>query len=77
MTIHDGTLYVANSDSPQGVQAFDATTGTNTGHFVPSIANASPRDVKVNPANNRLYVLYYNAATVETSILRPSHRSAC
>jgi WD40 repeat protein len=66
MTIHDGTLYVANSDSPQGVQAFDATTGTNTGHFVPSIANASPRDVKVNPANNRLYVLYYNAATVET-----------
>ena len=66
MTIHDGTLYVANSDSPQGVQAFDATTGTNTGHFVPSIANASPRYVKVNPANNRLYVLYYNAATVET-----------
>ena len=38
----------------------------NTGNFVPSLANASPRDVKVNPANNRLYVLYYNAATVET-----------
>ena len=53
-------------EPPQGVQKFDATTGVNTGNFVPSIANASPRDVKVNPANNRLYVLYYNAATVET-----------
>ena len=66
MTIHDGVLYVCNSNSPQGVQSFDATTGANTGAFVPSLANPSPRDVKVNPANNRLYVLYYNAATVET-----------
>jgi hypothetical protein len=38
----------------------------NTGNLVPAIANPSPRDVKVNPANNRLYVLYYNAASVET-----------
>src|SRR3981081_1391015 len=66
MTIHQGVLYVTNSNSPQGVQKFDATTGVNTGSFVPSLANPSPRDVKVNPANNRLYVLYYNAATVET-----------
>jgi len=66
MTIHNGVLYVANSNSPQGVQSFDATTGVNTGSFVPSLANPSPRDVKVNPANNRLYVLYYNVATVET-----------
>jgi DNA-binding beta-propeller fold protein YncE len=66
MTIHQGVLYVTNSNSPQGIQKFDATTGVNIGSFVPSIANPSPRDVKVNPANNRLYVLYYNAATVET-----------
>jgi WD40 repeat protein len=66
MTIHNGVLYVANSNSPQGVQSFDATTGVNTGQFVPSLPNPSPRDVKVNPANDRLYVLYYNAATVET-----------
>src|ERR1700732_2720545 len=66
MTIHQGVLYVTNSNPPQGVQKFDATTGVNTGNFVPSLANASPRDVKANPANNRLYVLYYNAATVET-----------
>jgi len=66
MTIHQGVLYVTNSNSPQGVQKFDATTGVNTGSFVPSLANPSPRDVKVNPANNRLYVLYYNAAAVET-----------
>ena len=66
MNIHNGVLYVANSNSPQGVQSFDATTGVNTGQFVPSLPNPSPRDVKVNPANDRLYVLYYNAATVET-----------
>lgn len=66
MTIHDGVLYVTNSNAPQGVQSFDATTGANTGTFVPSLVNPSPRDVKVNLANNRLYVLYYNAATVET-----------
>jgi DNA-binding beta-propeller fold protein YncE len=66
MTIHQGVLYVTNSNPPQGVQSFDATTGANTGNFVPSLANPSPRDVKVNPANNRVYVLYYNAATVET-----------
>src|SRR5216684_5060023 len=66
MTIHQGVLYVTNSNPPQGVQKFDATTGVNTGNFVPSLVNPSPRDVKVNPVNNRLYVLYYNAATVET-----------
>jgi DNA-binding beta-propeller fold protein YncE len=66
MTIHQGVLYVTTSNPPQGIQQFDAATGVNTGHFVPSLVNASPRDVKVNPANNRLYVLYYNAATVET-----------
>jgi WD40 repeat protein len=66
ITIHQGALYVTNSNPPQGVQKFDATTGVNTGSFVPSLPNSSPRDVKVNPANNRLYVLYYNAATVET-----------
>src|SRR5436190_20959711 len=65
MTIHQGSLFVANAASPQGVQRFDATTGVHTGQFIPSLANASPRDVKVNPANNRLYVLYYNKATVE------------
>ena len=66
MTIHQGSLYVTNSNPPQGVQRFDATSGVNTGNFVPTLPNPSPRDVKVNPANNRLYVLYYNAATVET-----------
>jgi streptogramin lyase len=66
MTIHQGVLYVTNSNPPQGVQRFDAATGVNTGNFVPALVNPSPRDVKVNPANNRLYVLYYNAATVET-----------
>jgi hypothetical protein len=65
MTIHDGVLYVTNSNPPQGVQKFDATTGANIGSFVPSLANSSPRDAKVDPANNRLYVLYYNAATIE------------
>ena len=34
MTIHEGVLYVANSNPPQGVQRFDAGTGVNTGHFV-------------------------------------------
>jgi hypothetical protein len=66
MTVYQGVLYVTNSNPPQGVQQFDAATGVNTGNFVPSLVNASPRDVKVNPANNRIYVLYYNAATVET-----------
>ena len=66
MTIHDGKLYVANANPPQGVEQFDAATGLHTGSFVPALVNPSPRDVKVNPANNRLYVLYYNAATVET-----------
>jgi hypothetical protein len=66
MTIHKGVLYVTNSNPPQGVQRFDAVTGVNTGNFVPSLANPSPRDVKINPANNRLYVLYWNLATVET-----------
>lgn len=66
MTIYQGALYVANSNPPQGVERFDAATGVNTGHFVPTLSNPSPRDVKVNPANKRLYVLYYNAATVET-----------
>jgi streptogramin lyase len=66
MTIYQGALYVTNSNPAQSVQRFDGTTGANTGNFVPSLSNPSPRDVKVNPANNRLYVLYYNAATVET-----------
>jgi hypothetical protein len=76
MTIHQGVLYVTNSNPPQGVQRFDAATGVNTGNFAPSLVNPSPRDVKVNPANNRHYVLYYNAATVETFDLT-SWRSAC
>jgi DNA-binding beta-propeller fold protein YncE len=63
MAIHQGALYVTNSNPPQGVQRFDAATGVNTGNFVPTLANPSPRDVKVNPANNRLYVLYYNERT--------------
>ena len=66
MTIHEGVLYVTNSNPPMGVQRFDAVTGVNTGHFVPSIAFPGPRDVKVNPTNNRLYVLNYNDASVET-----------
>ena len=65
MTIHEGVLYVTNGNPPQDVQRFDAVTGVNTGNFVPSLVNPATRDVKVNPANNRLYVLYYNAATVE------------
>ena len=56
ISIHGSVLYVTNSDPPQGVQRFDAATGVNTGHFVPSLSNPGPRDVKVNPANNRLYV---------------------
>lgn len=66
MTVHNNVLYVASSNLPQGVQRFNAATGVNTGHFSPSLTNPSPRDVKVSTANNRLYVLYYNAATVET-----------
>jgi sugar lactone lactonase YvrE len=66
ISVHGGTLYVTNSNPPEGVQSFDAVTGANTGHFVPSRPNPVPNDVKVNPANNRLYVLYYNDATVET-----------
>lgn len=65
MTMHQGVLYVTNTNPPQGVQRFDAATGVNTGTFVPSITYPNPRDVKVNPANKRLYVLYYNAASVE------------
>lgn len=57
MNVHQGVLYVTNSNPPQGVQQFDAVTGVNTGNFEPSLVNAGPRDVKVNPANNRLYVL--------------------
>ena len=66
MTIHGGVLYVTNENPPMGVQRFDAVTGANTGHFVPSIPFPGPRDVKVNPTNNRLYVLNYNDASVET-----------
>lgn len=65
MTIDNNILYVANSNPPQGVQRFNGVSGVNTGTFTPTIANPSPRDVKVNRANGRLYVLYYNAATVE------------
>ena len=55
MTIHQGVLYVANSNPPQGVQRFDATTGVHLGSFVPTLPQPWPRrDVKVNPANNRL-----------------------
>jgi len=66
MTIHAGVLYVANENPPMGVQRFDAVTGSNTGQFVPSNPFPGPRDVKVNPTNNRLYVLNYNDASVET-----------
>src|SRR5262245_3118443 len=67
MTIHEGVLYVVNSTGPpQGVQRFDAVTGVNTGQFVPFTPSGNPQDVKVNPANKRLYVLYHNNATVET-----------
>jgi hypothetical protein len=66
ISIHGGVLYVTNSNPPEGVQSFNATTGVNIGQFVPSRPNPIPNDVKVNPANNRLYVLYYNDATVET-----------
>ena len=66
MTIHEGSLFVTNSNPPQGVQRFNATTGANTGSFTPTLSNPGPRDVKVNPANGRLYVLYRNLATVET-----------
>ena len=67
ITVHQGVLYVTNSNPPEGVQRFDAATGMNTGNFVPSLSQPqSAKDVKVNPANNRLYVLYYNKATVET-----------
>jgi hypothetical protein len=51
MTMHQGVLYVTNSNPSQGVQRFDAATGVNTGKFVPSLVNPSRRDVKVNPAN--------------------------
>jgi hypothetical protein len=64
MTIHQSILYVTNT-TPPGVQRFNATTGVNTGHFVPSLPHPYSRDVKVNPANNRLYVLYYSYSTVE------------
>ena len=66
MTIHNGVLYVTNSNPPQGVQRFNAASGVNTGSFKPSLFNPGPRDVKVNRTNGRLYVLYYNLATVET-----------
>jgi hypothetical protein len=54
MTIHQGVLYVTNSNPPQGVQSFDAATGVNTGNFVPSLTNPHPRDVKVNPRQQPL-----------------------
>jgi DNA-binding beta-propeller fold protein YncE len=68
MTIHGGTLYVTTAE---GVQSFDAVSGVNTGQFVASPPptgsfTVNPTDVKVNPANNRLYVLYQQANTVET-----------
>src|SRR5262249_7150943 len=64
MTINQGILYVTTN--PPSIQRFDAATGVNTGHFVPSLPNPVAVDAKVNPANNRLYALYYNDATVET-----------
>ena len=33
MAMHQGALYVANSNPPQGIQQFDAATGVNTGSF--------------------------------------------
>ena len=42
MTIHQGVLYVANANPPQGVQRFDGTTGVNPGNFISSLANPSP-----------------------------------
>src|SRR5262245_8318561 len=33
MTIHDGVLYVTNSNPPQGVQSFDAATGAKHGRL--------------------------------------------
>src|SRR5262249_9801292 len=67
MTMHDGALYVVNaSGPPQGVQRFDAVTGANPGQFFPFTPFPNPQDVKVNPASNRLYVLYTTNATVET-----------
>jgi DNA-binding beta-propeller fold protein YncE len=73
----DGNVLVSDGQANE-VKRYDGATGvfidafasTNltgpTGSFVPSLGNPAPRDVKVNPANNRLYVLYYNDATVET-----------
>ena len=70
MTIHQGALYVVNAHAPFGVQRFDAVTGVNTGQFAASLVAGNPfpdpKDVKVNPANNRLYLVYRGAATVET-----------
>jgi sugar lactone lactonase YvrE len=74
ITIHQGNLYVCNTNPPQGIQRFDAITGAHTGSFVTTLVNPRPNDVKVNPANGRLYVLYYNAATVE--VLDPTSMSS-
>ena len=73
MTIHEGALYVTNSNPPQECPALRRHHGRE--HWPASYPHppyASPRDVKVNPANNRLYVLYYNPATPSRrSISRP------
>jgi hypothetical protein len=63
MTIHAGELYVTSQSNT--VERFDATTGVHTGTFPMSTVNSQPRSVKVNPANDRLYVLGYNNASVE------------
>jgi hypothetical protein len=68
MTIHQGVLYVTNSNPPQGVQSFDATTGANTGNFVPSLANPSPRDVRKQGWYRELDPLVENVGTVHVSL---------
>lgn len=65
MTISGNKVYVCQSNPPQIIRSFDAVTGADAGSFVPTTGegNPGPRDVKV--ANGRLYVLYYNIATIE------------
>ena len=67
MTIHQGVLYVTNSNPPQGVQRFDAATAVNTGSFRPLARQPQPAGREGQPREQPpLRVLYYNAATVET-----------
>jgi hypothetical protein len=65
MTISGNKVYVCQGNPPQVIRSFDAVTGVDLGSFVATTGegNPGPRDVKV--ANGRLYVLYYNLATIE------------